>query len=41
MTKKDNIETIIKDIDAALKKNPSIKGASTIKSLFLSELKSN
>lgn len=40
-TKKDNIEAIIKDIEAALKKNPSINGASTIKSLFQSELKNN
>jgi hypothetical protein len=40
-TKKNNIEAIIKDIDDALKKNPSIKGASTIKSLFQSELRNN
>lgn len=40
-TKRTNIEALIKDIDDALKKNPSIKGASTIKSLFQSELKNN
>lgn len=40
-TKKNSIEAIIKDIDDALKKNSSIKGASTIKSLLQYELKSN
>ncbi|MBS1642219.1 MAG: tetratricopeptide repeat protein [Bacteroidetes bacterium] len=40
-TKKNNIEAVIKDIDDVLKKSPSIKGASTIKSLFQSELKNN